>query len=212
MDFKTDSKSIINNDFQNIIFNLQTTANDINQNKDKATILSQINNILYYITTLNKKVIEELDKSSNQEPAPLLPNNDNKIVTIMTEDGKYTGEVKNNVPNGRGKLFYTGHLEGDIYEGEFKNGDPDGKGKYCHRNGNIYVGDFVKDKADGKGIFYCNNGDRYEGDFREDCREGKGIFYFSNGDRMMGDFHRDKPIGKHVILQKNGYVFEKIYN
>ena len=129
MDFKADSKSIINNDFQNIIFNLQTTANDINQNKDKATILPQINNILYYITTLNKKVIEELDKSSNQEPAPLLPNNDNKIVTIMTEDGKYTGEVKNNVPNGRGKLFYTGNLEGDIYEGEFKNGDPDGKGK-----------------------------------------------------------------------------------
>ena len=170
MDFKADIKSIINNDFQNIIFNLQNTANDINLNKDKATILSQINNILYYITNLNKKVIDELDKSSNQDPAPLLPNNENKIVTIMTEDGEYTGEVKNNIPNGRGKLLYKGYLEGDIYEGEFKNGDPDGKGKYCHRNGNIYVGDFVKDKADGRGIFYCNNGDRYEGEFKQDCR------------------------------------------
>ena len=212
MDFKANSKNIINNDFQNLIFNLQNTANDINQNKEKTEILSQINNILYYLRNLNKKVIDELNKSSNQEAAPLLPNNNNKIVTIMTEDGQYTGEIKNGKPNGRGKLLYKGNLQGDIYEGEFKDGDPHGKGKYCHRNGNIYVGDFINDKADGRGIFYCNNGDRYEGEFREDCREGKGIFYFSDGDRMMGDFHRDMPIGKHVILQKNGNVIQKIYN
>ena len=212
MDFKVNQKNIINNDFQNIVLNLKKAANDINQNKDKNDILSQINNILYYINDLNKKVIEELDKSNNQEPAPLLPNNQPQIVTIMTEDGEYNGEVKNNISNGRGKLFYKGYLEGDIYEGEFKDGDPHGKGKYYHKNGNIYVGDFVKDKADGRGIFYCNNGDRYEGEFKQDCREGKGIFYFHNGDRMMGDFFRDKPIGKHVILQKNGIVLEKIFN
>ena len=212
MDFKVNQKNIINNDFQNIVLNLKKAANDINQNKDKNDILSQINNILYYINDLNKKVIEELDKSNNQEPAPLLPNNQPQIVTIMTEDGEYNGEVKNNIPNGRGKLFYKGYLEGDIYEGEFKDGDPHGKGKYYHKNGNIYVGDFVKDKADGRGIFYCNNGDRYEGEFKQDCREGKGIFYFHNGDRMMGDYHRDKPVGKHVILQKDGNVLTKIFN
>ena len=58
MDFKANQKNIINNDFQNIILNLKKTANDINQNKDKNDILSQINNILYYINDLNKRVIE----------------------------------------------------------------------------------------------------------------------------------------------------------
>ena len=168
-------------------------------------------NILFNVTNLNKTVINELNKSNNDDAAPALKNDDNKIVTIMTEDGKYVGEIKNGVPNGRGKLFYKGNLEGDIYEGEFKNGDPDGKGKYCHRNGNIYVGDFVKDKADGRGIFYCNNGDRYEGEFKSDAREGKGIWYFANGDRMMGDYSKDRPVGKHAVLQKDGNILQKIF-
>ena len=206
-----DNKTFINNEFQNIIFKIKSSANDMNQNKDKNIIYSQLQNILYSLTNLNKVVIEELNKSNN-EAEPSLIQNENKIMNIMIEDGKYIGEIKNGIPNGRGKLFYTGNLEGDIYEGEFKDGEPDGKGKYCHRNGNIYVGDFIKDKADGKGIFYCNNGDRYEGDFKKDAREGKGIFYFANGDRMMGDFHNNNPIGKHVILQKNGNVVQKIFD
>ena len=211
MDFNIDNKKFINNEFQNIIFKIQNLANDINQNKDKNSNLSQLQNILFNITNLNKTVINELNKSNNDDAAPALKNDDNKIVTIMTEDGKYVGEIKNGVPNGRGKLFYKGNLGGDIYEGEFKNGDPDGKGKYCHRNGNIYVGDFVKDKADGRGIFYCNNGDRYEGEFKSDAREGKGIWYFANGDRMMGDYSKDRPVGKHAVLQKDGNISQKIF-
>ena len=213
MDYsKEDVKKDINKDFQSLIQNLQNISNDINLNKDKNTILSQFYMILAGVSNLNKKVITEIEKSSNQDSAPSLIKNEKQIVTITTEDGEYIGEVKNGKPNGRGRLLYKGNLQGDIYEGEFKNGDPHGKGKYYHRNGNIYVGDFVNDKADGKGIFYCNNGDRYEGEFKQDLREGKGIFYFSDGDRMMGDYHRDKPIGKHVILQSNGTVIQKVYN
>ena len=123
MNFNLDTKSFISNEFQNIIFKIQTLSNDINQNKDKNIILSQLQNILFNMTNLNKTVVNELNKSNNNEAAPSLINNENKVVTINIEDGngKYICEVKDGVPNGRGKLFYKGNLEGDIYEGEFKN-------------------------------------------------------------------------------------------
>ena len=166
MDFKVNQKTIINNEFQNIISNLKSTANDINQNKDKNEIISQISNILYYINNLNKKVLEELDKSNNQEPAPLLPNNQPQIITIMTEDGEYTGEVKNNIPNGRGKLFYKGYLEGDLYEGEF-----------------------TQDCREGKGIFYFHDGDRMMGDYHRDKPVGKHVILQKNGNVLTKIFN-----------------------
>ena len=175
MNFNLDNKDFINNEFQNLIFKIKSLANDINQNNDKNANLSQLQNILNNIQYLNKKVIEEINKQNSNDDAPPLVSNENKIVTMMTEDGKYIGEVKKGKPNGREKLFYIGSYDGDLYEGDFKDGEPDGKGKYTHKNGNIYDGDFVKDKAHGRGIFYCRNGDRYEGEFFKDAREGKGI-------------------------------------
>ena len=148
-------------------------------------------------------LINEQEKNDNNN------NQSNNISTIKFDYGEYTGEVKNGVPEGRGKLIYTGNYEGDRYEGDFKNGEPNGKGIYYHSNGNKYEGDFKNDKAQGKGIFYNKNGNRYEGDFIEDSKEGKGIFYFANGDRMMGDYHNDRPIGNHVILHSNGTISTK---
>ena len=36
---------------------------------------------------------------------------------MIIEDGIYTGEIKNDIPNGRGKLIYNGVYDGDIYQG-----------------------------------------------------------------------------------------------
>ena len=132
--------------------------------------------------------------------------------TISFDYGVYTGEVKDGIPEGRGKLIYGGKYQGDSYEGDFRKGEPNGKGIYCHSNGNIYEGSFRNDKAYGKGIFYYKNGDRYEGDFIDDNREGKGIYYFANNDRMMGDYHNNMPIGNHAILHFNGSVSLKKFN
>ena len=211
MDFNGDNAASIDNDIKNIIKILQSIVNDVKGNKSKDSIISQLNFSINLMNFINEKVTKELKQASgNVAPPPLISNN-SPIMTLNVEDGKYIGEVKNGVPDGRGKLIYGGDLTGDIYEGDFKNGEPDGKGKYCHRNGNIYEGDMVKDKANGRGIFYFKDGRRFEGEFKADSREGKGIFYFPNGDRMMGDYHRDKPIGIHVTLHSNGEVTQKKY-
>ena len=214
MESNLNNKDEINIEFNNIINLLQNILNDVNRNKSKENILALLNCSLNNMKYLKDKVIKEIQQSSENSAAPPLINNSNvtQIITLNTDDGKYIGEVKNGVPNGRGKLIYTGKYEGDIYEGDFKNGLPDGKGKYIHKNGNIYEGDMVKDRADGMGIFYSNNGNRYEGEYKKDAREGKGIIYFPNGDRMMGDYQNNNPIGKHVILHSNGNVSQKIFN
>ena len=106
-----------------IIKNLENIINDLNNNKSKNTVISKINNII-------------TDIKGNNSPAPLL--NDNNISTISFNYGVYVGETKNGVPDGRGKLTYTGAYNGDIYEGTFKKGEPDGEGTYYHKNGNMY--------------------------------------------------------------------------
>lgn len=57
--------------------------------------------------------------------------------------GTYTGEMKNGLPNGKGK-FTTTNSEGTIwyYEGEFKDGHFNGKGETKFETGQIQSGDF----------------------------------------------------------------------
>ena len=46
------------------------------------------------------------------------------------------------------------------YIGEFKNGMRDGKGIFYFNDGSRYEGDYKNDKREGKGIYYYNDGDR----------------------------------------------------
>ena len=205
-------KKLILND---IIVKLRNIIREINNNS-KNSIITELNNI---IDIINNKIIIKIEKDSlyhsfiqdslNQSigPAPLIT--DNKKITLNIEDGIYIGETKNGVPDGRGKLIYSGIYSGDTYEGDFKNGEPDGKGIYYHKDGRIYEGDLKCDKAEGKGIMYFKNGERYEGGFRQDLRHGPAIRYFANGDRIMGDFYNGKEVGIHVLLQANGNVVKK---
>ena len=166
---------------------------------------------LFFIHLMEKhktEIIDNFNTNSQKNRESI----SNKISTIKYDYGLFIGEVKDGIPNGRGKIIYTNELKGDIYEGDFKNGEPEGKGTYYHRNGNIYSGDFKNDKACGKGIFYNKDGSRYEGDWVDDAWHGKGIRYYQNGDRIMGDYYKGSPIGKHVILHANGNVSEKIFN
>ena len=49
--------------------------------------------------------------------------------------GKYIGNIKNGIKEGKGKFFYNNK---DIYDGEFKNDVKEGKGKLNYISGNEY--------------------------------------------------------------------------
>ena len=136
------------------------------------------------------------------------------------EDGNYyEGELKNNIPNGRGikysskgEKIYEGDFingkfhgngeyiweNGDFYKGQWKNGLKHGKGTLYFNDGNIvYEGDWVNGKYEGNGKYIWENGNYYIGQFKNGLRNGKGTMYYSNGIIMYeGDWINDEFVGK----------------
>ena len=147
------------------------------------------------------------------------------------DDGKYyIGEVKNNLPNGKGikyykngNIMYEGNFNngkfngngkiilesGKYYIGQFKNGLPNGKGTLYYSNGNImYEGDVVNNKPEGNGKFICEDGEYYIGQFKNELPNGKGTLYYSNGKiKYEGDFINDKPDGNGKYILENGKYY-----
>ena len=116
--------------------------------------------------------------------------------------GKYEGEFKNGIMDGKGKMTYKNKFE---YQGDWKDGKREGKGKYVNTSSkDMYEGDFKCDKAEGKGVAIYNNGDKYEGDYKDWNKEGRGIYYYNNGDKYEGEFKNDLSEGLGVYSYKNG--------
>ena len=51
---------------------------------------------------------------------------------IYSNGDKYIGELKNDIPHGKGTYTYS---RGDKYIGEYKNGEKNGQGTYIFLNG-----------------------------------------------------------------------------
>ena len=124
----------------------------------------------------------------------------------MCEDEyKYTGDFKDDMWHGEGKLenFETG----DVYDGQFENGEMTGKGILKWRNGEIYEGTFVKGIKEGKGIHKWPDGSQYKGEYINGIREGKGEYKWPDGRIYKGKFKDGKPNGKGKI-SFNGKAIE----
>ena len=125
--------------------------------------------------------------------------------TIKYSIGTYTGEVKNGVPNGVGKLVLK---DGVTIEGTFVNGKPNGKGILRWADGDTYEGEFIDGKRTGKGRFRWASGAVYEGDFIDGKQTGKGFYTFVDGGMYDGDFIDGKFMGKGIIRLSDGTTYE----
>jgi len=153
------------------------------------------------------------------------------IEKYIWENGAYyKGQVKNNLPNGKGKKYnpngkieYEGDFingkfegngkyifdDGEYYEGQWKNGLRSGKGIHYYSNGNIkYEGHYYNDKYEGNGKYINEDGESYEGQWKNGFINGKGIYYYSNGNIMYeGDFINCKREGYGKYNFKNGEYY-----
>lgn len=73
---------------------------------------------------------------------------ENIYIELLNKNAYYIGEIKNNLPNGSGKIYYT--YEGykfPYYKGKFKNGKCDGNGILFKKNSNqvLCLGKFKDD-------------------------------------------------------------------
>ena len=91
---------------------------------------------------------------------------------VETKDHFYDGEMKDNVPHGKGQIKYK---IGDIYEGNFEKGLKSGHGKYYMQElGSTYEGRFEYDQSNGEGkLIVHKTGETVEGHFVDGvCRKG----------------------------------------
>ena len=63
---------------------------------------------------------------------------------------RYEGQLKNNIPDGKGTLYFK---NGGSYTGYFRNGKFNGNGKLVKASGESYEGPFVNGKPHGKGYY-----------------------------------------------------------
>ena len=193
----------------------QCEKNNNKRIKSKEILIELIKKIESVIIKINNK--NNIIKNSNQEK--------------VYSDGKYIGQIMNNLREGNGIMYYNNGdkfegdwrkdkkykgihyytnepYKGDKYDGYFKDDKFEGEGIYYWKDGEKYEGYWKNGKREGKGIYYYNSGDKYIGYFSNDKEEDKGIYYFNDGDIYTGDFKEGEFEGKGIEYYTNGNKYE----
>lgn len=143
----------------------------------------------------------------------------NRPILDLNLPASYFGELKNGLPDGKGKLF---DAKGDlIYEGEFYGGKVHGAGKLFtskntgivhYKDGSYFEGkfEFINNMLEGKGkLFHPNGRLEYEGDFSRGIKHGIGILYRENSFRYEGEFKNGLLHGKGKIIDPSGKIIHE---
>ena len=107
-----------------------------------------------------------------------------EVAPAMVVSGTYTGETKDDKPDGKGEFKGLVNKKMWAFEGEFKNGEAfNGKTKQFHENGQLEEEVELKDgKANGKVKSYYPNGQlKDEGEFKDGKLHGTLKGYYKNG-------------------------------
>jgi hypothetical protein len=118
--------------------------------------------------------------------------------TIDDGKGRYKGEWRNGLPNGKGiKHIY----KSDSYiDGNFVDGFSEGHGKQTfeqtwEKTVPYYEGEFKRNQWHGKGEYYYGDGDYYKGDWKDSKYHGQGAAYSKRLDRTwVGEYKNDEKV------------------
>ena len=142
----------------------------------------------------------------------------------------YSGEWKNNVRHGTGKMYYS---NGTIYSGEWKNDSIHGEGIMEYKDGRQYEGVWT-DKFTGKGIIYYPNNivyegiwsgeyrdpngtgkmtyektnAEYEGNWKNGLKHGHGVESYDGEISYKGEWFENKKNGMGIYIFENGDIYE----
>ena len=122
------------------------------------------------------------------------------------EDGKYyLGEIKDNIPNGKGIKYYSnGNIQ---YEGDFKDGKFEGNGKFYYDDGDYFIGEYKYGLRNGKGKKYLKNGNLcFEGEYINGKAEGYGKDIWEDGEYYIGQYKNGIMNGKGIYYYSNGKI------
>jgi hypothetical protein len=149
---------------------------------------------------------ESLEEVANEvasanEVAEVLSKAENLEKDVNTwykfEDGKgrYKGEWKNGLPNGKG-IKHAYKDDSYIY-GNFVDGFSEGYGKQTfeqtwEKTQPYYEGEFKRNNYHGKGEYHYGDGDYYKGDWKDSKYNGQGAAYSKRLDKTwVGEYEND---------------------
>ena len=113
------------------------------------------------------------------------------------EDGKgrYKGEWKNGLPNGRGTKH--SYKDDSYIYGNFVDGYTEGYGKQTfeqtwEKTQPYYEGEFKRNNYHGKGEYHYGDGDYYKGEWKDSKYNGHGAAYSKRLDKTwVGEYEND---------------------
>jgi hypothetical protein len=121
----------------------------------------------------------------------------------------YTGEVKNDKPNGMGIARYsTGNVV--RYVGNFLNGSYNGKGTMLFNDGALLTGNWMNGTLNGKGTNLTKDGSFYAGDFANGVKNGQGILIYKENGFVKGGFMNDKLNGRCINIWTDGKIISEV--
>ena len=152
--------------------------------------------------------IEELQKQEQENLSLILPvedkeekieeNDVNTWYTIEEKKGRYKGEWKNGLPNGKGiKHIYK--TDSYIY-GNFVDGFAEGHCKQTfeqtwEQSQPYYEGEFKRNQWHGKGEYHYGDGDYYKGDWKDSKYHGQGTAYSLRLNKTwVGEYKNDEKV------------------
>jgi hypothetical protein len=91
------------------------------------------------------------------------------------------------------------------YTGEVENGEPKGKGIETFPNGEKYVGEFKDGKEHGQGTETSPDGNSYEGEWKDGKQNGQGKWTLPNGSQYVGEW-KDGIEWRVTIYDKDGNI------
>ena len=142
------------------------------------------------------KVEEVLSKAETVlSKAVNLENDVNTWYKFADGKGRYKGEWKNGLPNGKGTKH--SYKDDSYIYGNFVDGYTEGYGKQTfgqtwEKTQPYYEGEFKRNHFHGKGEYHYGDGDYYKGDWKDSKYNGQGAAYSKRLDRTwVGEYEND---------------------
>ena len=176
--------------------------------KKRESILSKINNLAVLSEWTKKRNFIKWYCSYKEQIMFFSSLNTKTAITSLYDhdDNFYKGSMLLGKKNGTGEFTYK--YENMIYSGEYKNDVREGHGKLISTDGTYYyVGDWLDNKMEGNGILNSSKLGKYTGQFHKDYFEGKGHLIDLENNIYDGMFHKGMKKGKGELKLNNGNIY-----